>query len=374
MKTYKRIIALLLAAVAILSLTGCGAKKSEEPAPSAGTDALAENATPAPSPEAANTPEPTWQVSEEPQPTPEIKPVYTAAPKNYPPLSELPESYPMEDAQKDGCVLVNSAILESDAEASFDANYGTWLDFKDKTSRGECEKVRFAWYVFEDIYYLYDLEFDGENYNVTQFFRDKTAGFDFEYLESYRFLRGDELDEEGKPIDGLYTHYGSDISLAEADGCVVMYEPLYDETPQMLISGQEIWDEFYANAKNGTPDVLRAAVIYPDVDEITWVQNSDLYYDYPADGVDYALRVFEVEFDGCEYIYRTYNSDKEVLKTVKYPYLVQMNSDIGNYPNEREYWLMFTDKYTWKAAFDVMASQQASSSRGAAMAEVIFIN
>ncbi len=38
MRSYKRLIALLLAAMAILSLAGCGAEKNEEPAPSAGTD------------------------------------------------------------------------------------------------------------------------------------------------------------------------------------------------------------------------------------------------------------------------------------------------------------------------------------------------
>ena len=38
MKTYKRIIALLLAAAAILSLAGCGKNKTDEPAPSAGAD------------------------------------------------------------------------------------------------------------------------------------------------------------------------------------------------------------------------------------------------------------------------------------------------------------------------------------------------
>ncbi|MGN1048066.1 MAG: hypothetical protein ACI4QZ_05610 [Eubacteriales bacterium] len=143
------------------------------------------------------------------------------------PLEELPAEYSLEDAKKDGLVVIEDGSASSGKDI--------WYDFVRCVGRGESADVRLCMYYtlgspdsysrelyesLKDEYpklFVFDLSFDGNEYHIRHFEEGKEISGSFKYLMKY----------EGEPrsSSAIYSHY---VRYVLTDDESVVWEDIED--------------------------------------------------------------------------------------------------------------------------------------------------
>ncbi len=236
-----------------------------------------------------------------------------SAPEGMVKLNELPVYYPAADAEKDGCVVY--AYDENDNYVQLGSN--VWDTFVDKVSKGEPAMVRrvedYSGYSYAEGDYTKtsDIEYDGQNYTVRRYYYDKKLAVSYEILDIYSPIT--DWDRENNALVKLY----ADRSEAEKDGCVIF------KGNEELYSGKEKLEEFFLCVTKGEPARVRI---------VNQSYSANDIYD-----------VYQVEFDGVNFIYTADYSD-EFIKTSVYPYMLTFDA-----PSHGgiQYILCHSEDYKW---------------------------
>jgi len=158
-----------------------------------------------------------------------------SAPEGMAPLKDVPSDYNAEQAELDGCYVeifpkngpvkeLNRDVWDKFVEDSLSGNPVSIRKFTDNTEKSETFTVK-------------DIEFDGSKYIVRRYVRERD-NIEYESVKLYERIKDHpEL---------KFPEYKS-AQEADADGCVV-----WDGNNQ-IIYGQELFDSFITNAKNGEP-------------------------------------------------------------------------------------------------------------------------
>ncbi|MBR6812301.1 MAG: hypothetical protein IKM51_02905 [Oscillospiraceae bacterium] len=294
-------------------------------------------------------------------------------PEGMVPLNELSADYTQEQAIAEGCAVVSLDTFQNSGEDAFVHGWQIWKDFKDSSLAGETGTVRIALASPYIDTRVYDIEFDGEKYILWQHYKDENIGLDFYDAVSYRPLEDTEKDENGAPLGEFFNHYGSNMESAADDGCVIIYSVLPEVSfGSFVLSGRELWDEFYANTASGNADIIRIGVVFPSQSLTNDAMDLEKYYSYPVDGAEYELRVFELIYDGSVYTYKSFDPELGAEVSAIYPYLVPLhNGNAGAGTDYTEYTLMHTNKYNADAIMRITASSNKAKAWAATRSRAV---
>lgn len=135
------------------------------------------------------------------------------------PLESLPKNYSLEDARRDGCLVLENGSVTA-GEKSFSA-------FLEKCERGEAAVLRVAKYYtlgdpsrYEKSYYesikdeypklfVHEVRFDGTSYQVTYYENGTRYGGTYAYLKHYA--------GEAESPYATYSHYDRYVLVNEED-------------------------------------------------------------------------------------------------------------------------------------------------------------